>query len=115
MTVGWMVIVETSTVVNTYRCRTQETWGTSCCQPGYMDPIAKNYNKKQNLQTTTAKPVIREMAPLVKCLVHDHEDPSSDSSTQMESKEIRASNPSTGKVETRESLELAAQPSWLNC
>lgn len=76
-----------------------------------MDPIERNYNKKQNLQTTTAKPVIREMAHLVKCLVHDHEGPSSDSSTQMESKEVKASNLSTGKVETREFLELAAQPS----
>lgn len=110
MTVGWMAVVETSTVVNTYICRTQKSQGTSCCQPGYMDPIEKNYNKKQNLQTSTAKPVIREMAHLVKCFVYDHEDPSSDSSTQMESKEVRASNPSTGKVETRESLELPNHP-----
>lgn len=73
-----------------------------------MDPIEKNYNRKQNLQTT-AKPVIREMAHLVKCLVHDHEGPSSDSSTQMHSKGVKASNASTGKVEIRESLELAPQ------
>lgn len=76
-----------------------------------MDPIEKNYSTKQNLQTTTAKPVIREMAHLVKCLVHDPEGPSSDSSTQMESKGVKASNPSTGKVETRESLELPNRPS----